>query len=379
MPTPISSEKIGYYQILKSRITTIRKNIRWMKTEKWLLSGEELQSREKLTVFYTGLPQNMRYFAEQIFGDNYSKQYLGAGKFWPPANMPGRNHLDCSLVVIEGLGAIRGFFLRKGFLYIPAWIGGGFVLPGDLSVLLRQRSLEADRRRIRQNKLTFQVTRDLSKFAQFYYEMYKPHIEKRYDQAAFIPSYEEVRRTFKKCFLVMIEKDGLPIGGAMVSCSGEKGRLHLMGIKDGDRKYVQAGALVANYYYTAKFLHAAGCRWLNLGFSRPFLDDGVLCYKRKWGYNITQEFRSGFYIRAMENTPAVKAFLQRKPFVVTEKGAEYAVMINESYENCQRILDDIQCHFWPKSVDGIILCSLQEDGSIKRVSKKSLTISKPTL
>ena len=350
----------------------ILKQLEGLKTETWLLSGEEMQSHQKLTVCYTGLEQNRRYFAGLVFGKNYSGQYLWPGKFWPPANMVDTENSDYSMVVIEGLKPFGKLFSLRGYTYIPGWVGGGVFLPDDLTQLFKNRSIASDLSRIRRHNLTCEFTHDIKGLERFYLEMYQPLMQSRFGKTAFIPAFKNIQRAFSNCVLLTISKDGEPVSGGILSSGRKGGFLRFIGIKNGDVGYIHCGAMAAVYYYTVKYLHDRGCRYLNLGFTRPFLDDGALCYKRKWGYTITKEFRSGFFLKISRTSAGVSEFLRRKPFIIRDRGQEYAVMFSDSIGDCKNTLRGIESNAWPKAVDGIILCSLEEDGSIRQVQKQKL-------
>jgi hypothetical protein len=363
------SDELNQAHNPKANLVAILRRIDWLILESWLISGEELHSCERITVRYTGLPQNMHYFASLIFGDNYAVTSLGRGFLWINSRKGGEDNQEPSIVVKEGLSIFKRLFQKTGHFFVPGWISGRMQLPDDFSVLFNSSSIASDINRIKRNKLTCQITQELSAFHQLYFEMYQTQLHKRYGKRAFTANYKKARRRFNKSSIYLIKKDNATIAAGMVASANKKGRLWLLGVKDGNLEYYKDGALAAIYYYSAKFLHAEGCRWLYLGATRAFLNDGVLCYKRKWGLTITKQYHAGFYIKPVKAPPGVREFLKHNPFIIKEGKMEYAVMFNESLEACRQTLDSIQSRYWPKRVDGIILYTLGDDGSVRLVYK----------
>ena len=54
---------------------------------------------------------------------------------------------------------------------------------------------------------------------------------------------------------------------------------------------------------------------MGLGHTRPLLNDGVLQYKKKWGYGIKGTYGLCCYIALMSQNEAVTSFLVNNPFI----------------------------------------------------------------
>jgi len=57
----------------------------------------------------------------------------------------------------------------------------------------------------------------------------------------------------------------------------------LVGVDKGDFDHLHQGALDALYFYCISYAIEKGCEAINFGNSNPFLTDGLLRYKKKWG------------------------------------------------------------------------------------------------
>jgi hypothetical protein len=87
---------------------------------------------------------------------------------------------------------------------------------------------------------------------------------------------------------------------------------------------VKAGALAAIYYFSLLFAENRGFSRLFLGGARPFLNDGPLQYKKKWGLRITGRLRTMpdvWVFRPHPASAAVRSFLRNNPFVFERDNA----------------------------------------------------------
>ena len=373
MPTQITPEITGYTSGIKARISTIRRNIEWVNMERWLLSGSEIHSGEKLTILYTGISINKNYFAGLVFGSDYKEEYLGRRGIHKFSGRFDENREDFSIVVTEGLRVFGKRLLNKGYFYIPGWVKGNIELPDDYCDIFKNRRIKRDLNRIKRSNYSYEVTRNNSEFNRFYFDMYLPLIKAQHGEAAIIRTYDDMRRKFKKCSLVIIKKDNLAIAGAMVSWNGIHGKWWYVGVFEGNSKYIQEGALQALYYYPFEFLHGQGCRQIDLGIVRSFLNDGVLCYKKKWGYKIMNATPAGYFIKITKNSPGIRSFLYNNPYVIIGKDGNSAVFFNETNTNVENILDRVMYKFLPEGLDWIIIQKINNDTGIRQLLKIPLS------
>ncbi len=82
----------------------------------------------------------------------------------------------------------------------------------------------------------------------------------------------------------------------------------------------------ALYHFSLQYLEEKGYKKALMGWSRPFLRDGVLQFKKKWSQRITDGHDSGFALQLLSPTPAVKAFLCNNPFIYKNRGRFYGAV-----------------------------------------------------
>jgi hypothetical protein len=117
--------------------------------------------------------------------------------------------------------------------------------------------------------------------------MYLPYMKKWQNDAIILKKVflkNDLQITGELCFL---KKDDQVVAGQFCSYAGDTYSLLTLGLTDDF--YVKEGATAALYYYGIRRAQEKGARFVDLGLARPFIADGVLNYKRKWGGQIRQD------------------------------------------------------------------------------------------
>jgi hypothetical protein len=248
------------------------------------------------------------------------------------------------------------------WFYIPAWVFGEVDLPLDAHTL---RRVNGDIRRIRKHKLSFEITRDPQKFDEFYYNMYVPYISKTFGSAAYVYSYRHQKRLFRFCDLILINQQERVVAGQFIWYDGDDPPfLESVGIRDGDRQHVQNGAACALYHFAYQYLQERGYRKVLVGWSKPFLDDGVLRFKRKWAQVITDSRFWGTGLMVASLTPAAKSFLRNNPFIFKGDGLLYAaVFVDAEQMLSPEEIGQMTKDYFHEGLAGLRIYCLQPDGA----------------
>lgn len=146
--------------------------------------------------------------------------------------------------------------------------------------------------------------------------MYLPYVKKTFGDSAFLMPYEEMQEAIPRCELFLITQDGKDIaGGIHVYDETKRVRAWSIGVRDGNRNWVKAGALAALEYFETVYLHDQGYTQIHRGASRPFLNDGVLRFKLKRGMTITDNSALSFFIIPLRCSDGVRSFFENNPFI----------------------------------------------------------------
>jgi hypothetical protein len=293
---------------------------RYFRLDQWLISGEEINSRQRLNILYTGIKVNKNYISHLAFGENNKADYLGKKWLWQVKNTTVSPTSSSSLTITETPKFFRKWFLQDGRIYIPQWVVGEADIPDDLTSFIKHcTTLASNSRKIKTNNLQYQITNDHTKIMDFLVNMYVPYISNTHGDRAIIQSLEDVKKKSRKYSLLLIQKDGIDIAGCLFQFSRSKGYMLILGVKDGNMDYVKQGAIGAIYHFFAHYALENGYKSLNLGKSRAFLKDGILSFKKKWGMKIVGSSDTGFIISVTSPANGVKGFLLNNPFIFLDK------------------------------------------------------------
>jgi len=294
---------------------------RFLRQDLWIITGEEITNKQKLTMIYSGSSKvNKSFLIKLAFDSSYREDFIGKTWVWKTYKMAKERSYNCALMFIEVPRAFRIFFRRKRCFYIPLWVIGEIDISVDISSFIRKKSVKADLRRIKKNDLHFELTNDRPQFQKFYYNMYLPYTTKVYGTSASIMQYDHMMKEFRNNTLLLVKKEKEYIAGMLFSYRKNVVHFRHIGVKDGNVDYVKNdGAIGALYYFAICYLQEKGYDRVNLGGTRAFLKDGVLRYKKKWNIKITKTNEKGFLMKPLLKTEGVKGFLLNNPFIYMDK------------------------------------------------------------
>jgi hypothetical protein len=307
--------------------------------ELWSVEGEERSSGLPLSILCALNGPGKNYVLQLIFGDSYRQRRLGRFWLWNVVKAIPKTIPDCSMIFGDFCDSHRKFTGSSDWFVMPIWLLGEVALPRDAKA---DRKIDRDLRRIRQQAFQFEVTRDLQQFDDFYHNMYVPHISQTFGECALVASYEHLKAIFQSCNLLLIKNQEGIIAGQMIRYQPRGPFLYEMGVRDGNRTHVKNGVGSACYHFGMQYLQEKGYPKAFLGWSRPFLRDGVLQFKRNWSQRIVDSYPNGFALRILSHTPATMAFLRNNPFIFRHDNGLYAAVFVDmdkrlSVEDIQQI------------------------------------------
>jgi hypothetical protein len=307
---------------LRAAIRLGRDVLAWCRPPAWYLEGCARGSGLPLAILFTGQLENKNYLAHLAFAPSPTERALGRrwiGSVFHRTAMAEDQQPD---IRIAELDAWQRRLLRDRFrFFVPCWVGGEIDIAPAVQHIRKSKNAKEDLRRIRRDRMTYEIARGAADFEQFYFRMYQPYIAKLYGDRAFSMSYEEMMHQRERSELFLVKKDGEPVAGLILRYDAENPRAWSLGIKDGDRALVKAGALRALDYLLFFYLAEKGHAKVHMGASRPFLKDGVLRHKRRIGLRICGSTARGFAISPAAASPAAQAFLVDNPFIFENNGA----------------------------------------------------------
>lgn len=295
----------------------------------YLMEGRERHSGETLRTIYMGERDTLKYFSRLIYGDEGpAVRALGKVFKWSVGGRSLSRGVEPDLSIVMTNRLFGGPLVRNGFFILPEWIGQSMDLdrpPRDIWKGLSPNSREFIRKtraRIEKNGFTHSISREEADFDFFYKDIYRPSAVERHKEVAEVLSDGYLRAVFARGGILFVGSAGDRIAGMlyMVDCDGV---FHSVswGVHGGDERHLASGAGHALYYFAILAAWEQGCKAFNFGGSRPFLSDGILKYKSKWGASMRDNpWLPSFVGIRIDHAgcPGVKGFVESNGFVTVD-------------------------------------------------------------
>lgn len=316
-------DTLKHVKPLRAAVRRLRTALCWMRVEVWVLAGSERRSGEPLEVLITGHLETKNYLAELLFQPSYSEKHRRMWRWnvFRKATARGASHaiafVDTSVRNSRQSGDADVFWLR-------GWVRTELELARAVERIRRSDGIKSDVRKIQENGLSCDTTCDPAELERFYWDLYVPYARLGYGDKAIYMSYEQMWSALKNPVLLRVKKEGQTVAG-MVILQPENAVPHwwILGIRNGDRNLIKQGALAALYLFGIRYLEERGYARALLGGVRPFLADGVLQYKRKWGARLIAGDDGDphwFLVAITRPTRAVREFLKACPLIGEDEG-----------------------------------------------------------
>lgn len=335
--------------------------VRWLqelRRDFWVLEGEEPGSGTSLSILCAANDQDRSFLAGLAFGPIYSEHHLGRFWLWNAKRIVEKKGRGHSMMVVKVYKSQCWMLGSREWFWVPGWVNGIVDFPLERKSMNAEK-FKSDIRRIRNNKLEYEVTRDVKRFDDFYYNMYLPHIVRAHGSNAFVKSYELMRKQFEHCELLLVKMQNEYIAGCLISYYDEPPRLKSLGVRNGDLKYMRYGAAGALYYFSIIYVQGKGFSKYELGGSRAFLNDGVLRYKRKWGQRVIGMASEIFALKVVGDSAATRSFLSSNPFIFEQEGAlNGAVFVDSDDKFDMKEFEKVQREFFYPGLSKLYVCFL---------------------
>ncbi|WP_394752279.1 GNAT family N-acetyltransferase [Crenothrix sp.] len=275
--------------------------------------------KDGLTVVLIGRKSQDPYFVQLLYGDYADSQKVGSVFIWNINKTIQHWEKHADMILFRDHGVQPSGTIARRMFNIPYYVSQTAKLPpvdGDLLAAFRDPSTVSDINKIRKAGFEYHISNDPAQLEYFYHCMYKPFILSRHRDSARIPSWPSFKRIHENMELLLITRAGELVAGAMNFQNDDCYTGYANGVLNADRKLIKDGVVSAIYWFGMIDAHRRGYRTVNLGTSRPFLKNGVLAYKKKWGSQIIiDENEVEFKLLACGNQLAAQRFFETTPFI----------------------------------------------------------------
>ena len=368
---------------LRTIVRSVRKFIHLhLRVDVYIVEGNERESGEKLSILFGGRRRNLDYITNFVFSSPPTVCEIDNLWIWNAIGLRKQDNYSGFLTIIDMHKNIYKLFALNNDIFIPHWVGGEVDIQEALdrtkTVKRINKSIKKDLRLIRKNKLTYKVVKGREDFKRFFQDMYTPYMNTVFAERAFLMSHKEMMNKVDHCELLLVEKDGQEIAGSIILYEQGRVRSWSTGVKDGNREHVKAGASAASYYFELLYLSEKGVDKLHFGGSRPFLKDGVLQFKKKWGMSLAGSTCTGFVVMQNESTLGMHAFWKNNPFIFCRKNKlEGAVFINRDDGVSEELLSSLKKQYFFEGMaklNVLLIGKTQEVISVPRQIPENVTV-----
>jgi hypothetical protein len=216
--------------------------------------------------------------------------------------------LPGDLIVAEIHPRHAAAFRDAGWILVPGWIRWRADLRERSAKL--PRSVKSDLNKADAHGYEYARSLDRGDWDDFWRAMVEPYVLERFAEWAWVPP-RIFRRVFERFgVLHFVYQGGRRVAGFAALCSRERGWFPVLGVLP-EPELRRQGVVAAIYKFTFEWARARGLRYVDLGRSEAFLNDGVGQYKQKWGLEPVADPMG--HLLCMKVGPAVEAAFREEP------------------------------------------------------------------
>jgi hypothetical protein len=198
----------------------------------------------------------------------------------------------------------------------------------DISAAFSRDLRSCDLRRVARRGFTSKIARDADHLAMFYEDMYAPTVRAIPSDIAIIEPFDTILSAFRAGFLLFVMDGDQYVAGGVICPAQDTLRCTWLGIMGGRPQLRRSGVIAALCWFSILFGKENGFKTLDMGVSRPFLNDGLYRFKRKWGTTVKKDGgpdqEIGFAFASL--TSSVEAFLSDNPIVFDHRGSLWGLV-----------------------------------------------------
>ena len=291
----------------------------------YLINGKEKHSKAPLIILYLSNEELYPYLENILFYEKPKSKRIGKLYIWNLKKKIKNISSKIDAVFIENEMFYANYFERQGFTVIPEFISMTLDTSKPFEEIYNNfsKSAKEDARKVIKNGFNYQIFHDFRMLKLFYYKMYLPYMYNRHGKKAVCTNFHTMRLIFDrdgKLLLIKL-KDEYVFGG-LFSVKKDKATALYAGILDKKNSLLKKGVSAASYYFFIQWAKENGIKTLDFGTVKPFLNDGLFKYKKKWGTKISKNesyYYSIFPFKLCKNNKAIMSYLEHNPFFYLEK------------------------------------------------------------
>jgi hypothetical protein len=278
---------------------------------------------DKMRIIYAGYSSiKKNHFARLLLEGNYGQNFLGRRLYMKIPELIKERKTD--IVVAEISRFTMEAFQRSGGFVLPELVIMRINIDRPLSEICDKNRSDFPNvtRRIRKYNLTCEILKGKENFDYFVDKLYMPYITRRHGDEALIEDMNRLWELSPAPFIMAVKENGVIVAESLIRKSGEILYFMRLGLLNGDEEYLRHGAIGALYYFGIIEGQKMGCRFFDVGGTRPFFTDGLTKYKLGLGAEFVDDYspsKEHLWLGINENSPGAKEFVKRNPFMSLNK------------------------------------------------------------
>ena len=286
----------------------------------YLISGKEKYSGENIAILFLSNENSFSYFPDLVFSAEPQIRRIEKTHIWNVSKKLAENPYGIDAVFIKCDRFYSGYLQKNEFTTIPELISMTLDISEPFENIYNKfnKSAKEDIRKIKRYNYSYEISSDLDKLKLFYNNMYMPYTYLRHGKLAICANFFTIRHLFErggKLMLIKLENNYV-FGSLFLIKKNTVIGTHA-GIMDEQIDCLKKSISAASYYFSIMWAKEKGAKFLDFGTCRPFLNDGLFRYKKKWGAKI--EKANGnfeiFAFKTYKNSRAIQSFLENNPFI----------------------------------------------------------------
>lgn len=238
------------------------------------------------TVIYYGNKPQYASWTHKLLG--HVIEPLPVGKFSLLQILRGRNKTlaaDISLCPLNPL--TLPLYASRGWHIIPLFVNCRINLNKPITEIITSKGAKDDLRIARRIGYQFTLLRNDKAIHEFFHQMLIPTVKTRHEDRAFLSKWENIEHTYQNGFLIGAYLGDHWIGAILLALeSADTVRIANIGWRNGDITWLKKGVVTALYNQSFIWAQENNFKYVNLGSSNPFVNDGPLNFKLKLGANL---------------------------------------------------------------------------------------------
>jgi hypothetical protein len=347
-----------------SLLDNARASVRRWRLVRWDVSGNERFCGHAISLTYFGHDFGFRTILQKLFAPGHTVTRTGRGWLGAPGFPMTPTNKASDIVAIElDYAQWQARDTGAGF-FLPIWMRTEILVADAYQQMKKSSSVKDDLRRMRKNKIVCEVSHNTAELREFYDNIYLPYILARYGDLALPDGWDVMVSTANGGELILAKSAaGELLGGILMGRNSKRMYARAVGQISNDRATMNTG--VGSALYLASFERAKlyGYDRVGFGLTGPFLNDGLLRFKKKWGLRLLNECVQGIWLQFNNATAAVESFLINNPFIYRDAGKIYGIVFTSDPElTDDQSLHTLKSRYYLPGMESLQICRITGTG-----------------